>query len=203
MDKSYLKIRNFIGTLGCLLPLLSIAGASLSPNTIYPDWWTSISITYYSSPILVAVLSSVGFLLISYSAYNIWDKLVNSAAGICALCVVSFPSDASWIDLSHEDGLFWLPISATRWMHYISAFLLFLLLAINNIWLFTQGENRQKNRLYKICGYIILGDLVLFSINALFLHWEWTIIVNESIMLLSFGVSWLVKGHLFDKYLGN
>ncbi len=201
-DKSYLRIRNFIGTLGCLLPFISLAGAYLSPNTIYPDWWMSISITYYSSPVLIAILSSVGFMLISYTGYNVWDRVVNVAAGLCALCVVSFPSEASWIDPSTEVGLFWLPMSQSKCVHYVSAFMLFILLAINSIFLFSQSKNECKNTIYKVCGYIILGDLLIFSINAVFLHLKWTVIINETIMLLAFGFSWLVKGHIFDKFFG-
>jgi len=186
-----------------MLPLLSVLGASLSPNTVYSDWWTSISITYYSSPILIAILSSVGFMLISYSAYNVWDKIVNTLAGVCALCVVSFPTEASWLSLTEKVGLFWLPISITRWVHYTSAFLLFILLAINSIWLFSKGQNHEKNVVYKICGIVILVVLVLFSINMVLWHVKWLTIVFETIMLLSFGFSWIVKGHMLDKFFGE
>jgi len=197
-DKSYLRIRNFLGILGCLLPVLCLSGAYLSPNTIYPDWWTSISITYYSSPVLIAVLSSVGFLLISYRGYDIWDTLVNSGAGICALCVVSFPTEASWLDPSTEVGLFWLPISTTMWVHYTSAFILFLLLAVNSIWLFAKSNNNAKNIVYKVCGYIILIFLIIFAINAIFIKNDGMVIVYETIMLVAFGISWIVKGHMLD-----
>lgn len=199
---SYLRIRNYIGALGCLLPVLSILGASFSPNTNNPDWWTSISITYYSSPVLIAVLSAVGFFLIVYRGYDKWDTAVNTTAGICALGVVFFPCDASWIDSSTLVGMFWLPGYVTKWVHYASAFILFLMLAFNSLFLFSKGRNERKNLIYKICGYVILGDLVLFGLNALFFHINWTIIVNETIMLIAFGISWLTKGHVFDKWLG-
>ena len=199
IKKEYLRIRNFLGILGCLLPVLCVAGASMSPNTKYADWWTSISITYYSSPVLTGVLTSVGLMLIAYEGYNKWDTLVNTAAGICALCVVSFPTEASWMDGSELVGLFWLPMSTTKWVHYTSAGLLFLLLAINSIFLFSKSDNERKNRVYRVCGYVILGDLLLFGLNAAFVHWAWTEIVNETIMLLAFGLSWVVKGHMLDR----
>ncbi|MCQ2230100.1 MAG: hypothetical protein MJZ13_10215 [Bacteroidales bacterium] len=200
-DKSYLKIRNFIGILGCLLPVLCLSGAYLSPNTVYPDWWTSISITYYSSPVLIAVLSSVGFLLVSYRGYNIWDTLVNTTAGICALSVVAFPTEASWLDKSTEVGLFWLPISITMWVHYVAASLLFLLLAINSIWLFSKSKDDTKNTIYKVCGYIILVFLIIFAINAIIIKNDGMVIVYETIMLMAFGLSWIVKGHMLDNWL--
>ncbi len=175
----------------------------MSPNTVYPDWWTSISITYYSSPVLVAVLSSVGFMLLAYRGYNVWDTVVNSLAGVCALCVVSFPTEASWLDISTPVGLFWLPIKVTRIVHYSTAFLLFLLLAINSICLFARGRNEKKNLIYKICGYVILVFLLVFGINQVFIGMKGMVIVYESIMLVAFGISWIVKGHLLDKFLGE
>lgn len=200
-EKAYLRIRNFLGILGCLLPTLCVGGAALSPNTIYPDWWTSISITYYSSPVLIAVLTSVGFMLITYRGYNTWDTIVNSTAGVCALCVVCFPTEASWLDMSTEVGLFWLPIRVTRLVHYSTAFILFLLLAINSICLFARGRNKKKNMIYKVCGYVILLFLLIFGINQVFIGNKGMVIVYESIMLVAFGVSWIVKGHMLDKYL--
>lgn len=152
--------------MGCLLPFLSIGGALFSPNKIYPDWWTSISITYYSSPVLIAVLSAVSFFLILYRGYNCWDTDVNTTAGIAGLCVVCFPCEASWIDMSTRVGLFWLPVNVTRWVHYSAAF-------------------------------------ALFGLNAAFFDIKWTVIVNETIILMAFGISWLVKGHVFDKWLGE
>lgn len=202
-NRDYLRIRNFLGTLGCLLPFLSIGGALFSPNKIYPDWWTSISVTYYSSPVLIAVLSAVSFFLILYRGYNGWDTAVNTIAGIAGLCVVCFPCEASWIDMSTPVGLFWLPVNVTRWVHYSAAFLLFLMLALNSIFLFSKGSNKIKNRIYITCGIVILAAFALFGINALFFDIKWTVIVNETIMLLAFGISWLVKGHIFDKWLGE
>lgn len=200
---SYLRIRNYLGTLGCLLPVLSILGALLSPNKQYPDWWTSISITYYSSPVLIAVLSAVSFFLILYRGYDKWDTAVNTTAGIAGLGVVCFPCEASWIDMSTPVGLFWLPITITRWFHYFSAFLLFLMLALNSICLFSKGSNQKKNKLFRICGWIIIAYLVLFIINGVFFNIQWTVIANETIMLFAFGLSWLVKGHVLDRIFGE
>lgn len=133
----YLRIRNFFGTLGCLLPFLSIGSALFSPNKIYPDWWTCIS------------------------------------------------------------------VNVTRWVHYSAAFLLFLMLALNSIFLFSKSSNKIKNRIYITCGIVILAAFALFGLNAAFFDIKWTVIVNETIMLLAFGISWLVKGHVFDKWLGE
>lgn len=203
MNKSYLRIRNFLGTLGCLLPVLSIAGAALSPNTIYPEWWYSISVTYYSSPVLIAVLSAVAFFLMVYRSYSKWDTLVNTLAGVFALGVVIFPCECKWLEESARVGLFYLPIYVTKWFHYISAFGVFFLLSLNSLFLFTKGKNQTKNKIYKICGIIMIAALALFGLNAVTLNIGFMVIVWETVMLFAFGVSWLVKGHVFDKYLGD
>lgn len=199
--KQYLVLRNVIGFLGCLLPVTSLLGALMSPNIQYSDWWTSISITYYSTPVLIAILSSVSIFLISYRGYNIWDTVINTIAGICGLGVVSFPCEASWLDGSTKVGYFWLPIDVTKWFHYTFAAILFLMLAVNSLWLFSKGDNFIKRLIYKLCGWTILISFVIFSINAIFINYKPLIIILETVMLFAFGVSWLVKGHMFDKIL--
>ena len=201
--KQYLVLRNVIGILGCLLPVTSLLGALISPNTKYWDWWTSISITYYSTPVLIAILSSVSIFLISYRGYDVWDTIVNTTAGICGLGVVSFPCEASWLDESTQVGYFWLPISTTKWFHYAFAAILFLMLAINSIWLFSKGDNSIKRLIYKICGYSILVFFVLFGLNAAIFNVKQFNMVLETLMLIAFGISWIIKGHLLDKFLGD
>jgi hypothetical protein len=83
-------------------------------------------------------------------------------------------------------------------------------LAFFCIFLFTKThatlpETPQKiirNRLYTICGYTILICLGLLALH----EWQWfiqrvplikgssTTFIAESIALLAFGISWLVKG---------
>lgn len=202
-SKQYIILRNVIGILGCLLPILSILGAYLSPNTKYWDWWTSISITYYSTPVLTAILSSVSIFLISYRGYNIWDTVVNTIAGICGLGVVAFPCEASWVLGTDLVGFFWLPMNITKWFHYISASILFFLLAVNSIWLFSKGENSVKRTIYKICGYAILIVFVMFGLNAAIFNVKQFTMVLETLMLMAFGISWIIKGHMLDKFLGD
>jgi len=203
LKSSYLRIRNFLGLLGCLLPVLCVAGAAFSPNTVNKGWWYSISVTYYSSPMLTGVLAAVGLFLIVYRSYETVDTVINTIAGFFALCVVCFPCECSWLPETTRVGLFWLPIYITKWVHYATAFLLFLLLAINSIWLFAKGKNPVKNMIYKICGWTMIGALLCFGLNMVWWKVEPMIIFWETVMLLAFGFSWLVKGHCFDKWFGR
>ena len=86
--------------------------------------------------------------------------------------------------MSTHVGLFWLPVNVTRWVHYSAAFLLFLMLALNSIFLFSKSSNKIKNRIYITCGIVILAAFALFGLNAAFFDIKWTVIVNETIMLL-------------------
>lgn len=202
-ENSYEKIRNSIGILGVLLPILCVAGAALSPNKGAPDWWTSISGTYYSSPVLIAVLSGVSFFMISYRGYNNWDTLVNTVAGIAGFGVVCFPCDVTWVEETTKVGLFWLPVTVTKPVHFASAAVLFVMFSINSICLFSKGKNPKKKVVYKTCGWIIIAALVLAGLNAACLHINGAVMILEIIMLWSFGFSWLVKGHMFDRWFGE
>ena len=53
--KMYMRIRNVCGLLGVVLPWLALFSAGLTPHPS-PEWWWSISATYYQSPALVGVL---------------------------------------------------------------------------------------------------------------------------------------------------
>ena len=205
-NSTYYAIRNSIGILGCLLPVLSILGALFSPNVIYSNyWWTSISVTYYSTPVLISILSSVGIFLIVYSfnAYSKWDRIVNLIAGVAAIGVVIFPCVCPWLEEGTKVGLFYLPMKVSNYFHCASAFLVFLMLALNNLCLFSKSNNSKKNLAYRICGITILVALVLFALNGAFFNIRALVITLETIMLLAFGISWIIKGHLLDNIFSD
>ena len=72
MDKSYLRIRNFLGLLGVLLPVIAVIGTFISPNRALPGCYNSISVTYFSTPVLIAILSSVAFFFLCYRCYFVY-----------------------------------------------------------------------------------------------------------------------------------
>jgi hypothetical protein len=64
---------------------------------------------------------------------------------------------------------------------------------------FTKGNGVTRTLVFKICGWGMVVCLVFFLLSEVlgFLPGYFTMIF-ESILLLLFGVAWLVKGKTFD-----
>lgn len=98
------------------------------------------------------------------------------------------------------------------WMgtvHLIAAGLFLFSLACFSLFLFTKGETIPtpqkiiRNKIYRICGYIMLAciaTLIVFfalpaSISTPLLKFK-PVYWLETIAIMAFGVSWLVKGEV-------
>lgn len=93
--------------------------------------------------------------------------------------------------------------------HIICAVVLLLIMAVFSIYIFThrdEGEeiSKGKLRLYRVFDYIILGSLLLIAIYYILhkkgyggLEKQSPIFWLESICLVAFGCSWLLKSKLY------
>jgi hypothetical protein len=93
----------------------------------------------------------------------------------------------------------------------ISGALFFLALSFNSLFLFTRRhpgvmgkEKRRRNGIYRSCGIVMA--LAMAWIAASTFVFEETmlaamppVLIPESVALLAFGVSWLVKGNTLFK----
>lgn len=200
---SYLTLRKLIGILGMLLPLACFIGGSLLQNAPLMD---SISAYYHSNmrDILVGLLIGVSLFLMTYKGYERRDMLVAIVSGIAGLGIAIFPCE-SRVDPSAAVGIFGLRPPIAGYLHYGSSALFFILLGINSYCLFTLGDKEKwtkrkstRNIIYRMCGLAIFASLLTLLILALTLGNKmvstvWTFIF-ETVMLLAFGISWLVKG---------
>lgn len=201
MENVYLQIRKFIGCLGCLLPFICIASSFFSENTSHQGWWYSISITYYSSPAMIIILSVAGFLLICYRSYSVLDGVITSIAGFSCLGIVVFPCPCDWFPLSAKIGLFRLTSDISSVFHLIFSALCLFSLSFNNLFLFTRSGNPKKNKIYRNCGIFMLINSLMFVLNYLLPIPKFMIIFWEGAMILAFGFCWMIKGHIFDRIL--
>lgn len=202
-DKIWFRLRNGVGVLGVLLPLIAVFGAGLNkhfnPDMTNGAWWWSISATYYQTPALVAILSSASVILMAYDGYDWRDSLVTTLAGVFGMGIVLFPCSVGWIPKTQHVGFFQLPMKYSNIVHVAFAFLFFTAMAINSLFLFTIGENNPtpqkkiRNIIYRVCGIGMIATMVLMIILMNILD-GWVIFVAETIMLLFFGFSWLTKG---------
>lgn len=200
--KMYMRIRNLCGLLGVVLPWLALFSAGIA-NHPSPQWWWSISATYYQSPALVAVLTPASIVLMTYEGYDFKDNLVTTLSGIFGLGIVLFPCHVNWVADDAAVGFFQIPVGISDILHVICAAAFFFLLAYNSFALFTKSGGQMtrrkqlRNRIYKVCGYGILCLMAAFVIVMRTSLPGYYIMVIEILLLHLFGLSWLVKGEAF------
>lgn len=188
---SYLTLRRCVGWLGILLPFV----LSIGNRLLFGAEWTEDSISaYYGTEmrnVFVGVLCAIGLFLFSYKGYESKDDIAGDIACVFAVIVAFCPHDH--------------PHAAVRSAHFAAAAGLFLTFAYFSIGLFTKSkgqmtdEKRKRNRLYRICGGLILGCIALLATYKL---WEDAVATEafrpffwlEALALWAFGLSWLVKG---------
>lgn len=197
---SYATMRKFVGWLGLSLPFILPAGFVIFFSRHgFPG---SISGYYYSGMrnYLVAALCVLGVLFIGYDAYN--DRLdfwITNLAGLFAVGVAFFPTSPAAASPHQQD---------IGHIHFVFAALLFTMLAIMAL-RFTKTnpdgdpttQKSRRNVIYICCAALIaVSMLVAFIANFLpaaikqsmpSLFWF------ESIAVVAFSVSWLVKGAAF------
>ncbi len=195
---SYLALRRAIGYLGIGLPFALVVGAwALQGAGLEP----SISDYYYTimRNVLVGTLCAIGVFLMSYHGYERTDDIAGDLACVFAIGVALFPTVPA-TDPTHAQVI-------VGYVHYGFAAAFFLTLAFFCLCLFRKTDPVKpmtpqkviRNRVYTACGYIILLCIALLAIYGAFL--QNTSIAQlrpvfwmEALAILSFGVSWLVKG---------
>ena len=193
---AYTHLQRIVGVMAILLPFVLFFGNwALTGNELE----SSIS-AYYHTPmgaVFVGVLWALGVFFLSYNyrplpGFNLDNKL-STLASIAAVCVAVFPttSDASIATRAEKNiGI----------VHMVSAGVLFTLLAIFALFLFPRStgamtaEKRRRNIVYRTCGVIMAAAILLmFPSQKLPDSWH-AFLWLETICVLAFGVSWLIKG---------
>lgn len=208
---SYLQIRKAVGYLGIALPIILVVYSLL----IGPcnEIQFSLSQYYYTSAgnLFTGIICAISFFLYSYKGYDSTDNRAGTTASILGFATAIFPTGQTKLFCNFTMDPYPFP-SYFTYIHAGAAALFFLVLAYFCLCLFTKSgnysskpitdEKRTRNRIYKICGYTIIVCLVLMAIVYLNENIKDSlaelkpIFVLESIMLLTFGFSWLVKGEV-------
>jgi len=215
---SYYRIRKLIGLLGIILPALVaiVYGGFLSSISHY--YYTK------SSVIFISILSALGLFLISYKGYKrdketerLSDNFITHIGGVAVLLVVIFPTYCSEtgsseiynICLSEAYPLFGHRSAVVNVIHLVSAGTFFITMGWMSIYRFTKRdlqkgltkEKQNKNKIYRFCGYTIwisMGILLVeFSLKIIYPDFNITnydVFILETISIIAFGISWLIKG---------
>lgn len=213
---SYLSLRKAIGIIGVALPFVLALGNILLralgiQSALHgPVIEDSISSYYYTDlrNIFVGSMCAIGVFLMSYRGYDRRDVRAGRFAFVCALGVAFFPTTP----LSPALPPATLDQKLIGGVHLTFAALLFLTLAYISLKLFTQTDPNkaptrqklQRNKVYRVSGYIMLACIALIvvaalpPINAMVKQLSprfWL----EAIAIVAFGVSWLTKGEAILK----
>lgn len=210
---SYLQLRRAIGWLGiALAPVLLLGFLFLSPDCPVPP---SISHFFYTAmgTYFTGSLIAIALFLFFYSGPERADRMAARLAGTCS-CLVAFCPTSSYCSQCPSCNFILLqPQSYLTFLHYMAALLLFLILAFFCLFLFTRTHPNRvptpqkiwRNRIYRICGYLILA--CIFLLVAIENKWlpeiKYSVddfpffLLGESIALTAFGISWLIKGAVF------
>lgn len=194
---SYMTLRKAVGILGMSLGFIVVLGGFFFGSGEVEG---SISEYYLTNmrDIFVGVLFISGAFLLVYKGYDKVDNIITNITGISAIGVAIFP-----VEVTNPNNVFNLNQSWTETLHLISAIFFFVALSYMSYFQFTKtsGEltkqKKKRNLVYRICAFVILGNLVIGAFHMLFNFFDgvpYLITIIEIVMLLAFGVSWLVKG---------
>jgi hypothetical protein len=206
---SYLTMRRLIGILGISLPFVVVLGGLAQ---VEPVLQGSISGYYYTNmhDFYVGILSGVALFLLSYKGYETIDDIVANMSGIFALGMIFFPT-AMYSGKAVRVGMFLIDDNISEIVHLTFGGLFFLALSFNSYFLFTRRhpgvmgkEKKRRNVIYRSCGIVMIlaiGCITVYTIffRRTFLAAMNPVLILESVALVAFGISWLVKGHTLFK----
>ena len=214
---SYMTLRKAVGVLGMALPFVLILGGLIFYKTGVQG---SLSAYYHTGmrDVFVGFLWVIGIFLYSYKGYEgakekgitgiINDNVAGNLACVFAIGVAIFPT---WINEERT-----LPNPATGYAHLVFAALFFLTLSYFCLFLFTKthknsivqkGSNKMKrNTIYRVCGILMLVCIALMGVyniypasSTAFLDPIRPTFTLETVAILAFGFSWLIKGETLLK----
>ena len=204
---SYLLMRVLIGVIAVLLPF-----ALILANWIIGHGVQSSVSGYYYTPmrnIFVGSLCAIGVFLISYDGYDLADRTITDVAGLCAICIACFPTTPA-----HQPAARQVLIGDLHLTFACTAFVLLSVMAfrfakrqptppgltwwrrVQYAFGFTGPGDSQalawERVVYRVSGGVILACVILiYPLSNAAAH---SLLVLETIMLVSFGLSWFVKG---------
>lgn len=207
-DLSTHSHRQLIGYAGLVLPLaLPLIAQLRRTRRLDLAALDSVSSFYYTGAVafFTGTLLALAAFLFTYrgyrNRYNLYDRIAGFVAAAAAIGVAVFPTQAPSASLKPS---WWVPMTGT--IHYGSAIVLLLTFACFALFLFPRTDpdgpkpskahplppaKRWRNRIYILCGVVMVACLIWAAIAK---NNRWPIYWPETIALIAFALSWLVKG---------
>lgn len=221
-------LRIAIGILGLALPWTLALGENirdryLSAGAEAGRWYIegSISAYYHTGmrEVFVAILASLGIFLLCYKGPERWDVIAAKLAGAAAILVALLPTHETSREATDTGER--LPDSVTLFsgpdmpdpeiigtLHYASAAVFFVTVALMAIFLFTRTRSRVttdrkrlRNVAYRLSGVTILLAIASIAVDKLLLGSRWSagtsfVFWMEAVAVTAFGVAWLTKAEV-------
>lgn len=199
---AYTYLQRAVGVIAVLLPA-TLAVGHLILGGDEPGLRGSISAYYYThmGNVFVGALCALAVFFLSYNYRPIrsfeTDNLLSRFASLAAIGVAVFPTADDAVFASTGEKV-------VSTLHLICAGILFGLLGVFSLFRFTMTgpsgvttpQKRRRNRLYRICGALIFASMALVLVsNVVEPPPSWhALFWLETVCVVAFGVSWLVKG---------
>ncbi|MGH9226578.1 MAG: DUF998 domain-containing protein [Acidimicrobiales bacterium] len=199
MVAAYTYLQRAVAIIAVLLPGSLVVGHRLFGGELLG----SISAYYYThmGNVFVGSLCALAVFFLSYSHRRVrafeLDNLLSRAACVAAVGVAVFPTSSNAVVAGGGEKL-------VSTLHLVFAGVLFGLLGVFSHFLFTKTndpstmtpEKQRRNRLYRTCGKLIFASMTLVIVsNVIQPPSSWhTLLWLETVCVLAFGTSWLVKG---------
>lgn len=189
--------------------------------TANSSYKNSVSHYYYTSvgELFTGAIGSVALFLFCYKGHpkrrgETWfsDNFMAKLAGAFAMGLVIFPVSSE--ECIRDNMRTFLSSQNTSYIHFTSAALFFICLALMSIINFRRTSTiadfgkGANAKIYLWCGIIILACLVIIFVYDTFLYGMFPMIdrirpvfILESITLMAFGFSWLMKGKIKFNYI--
>ena len=187
-----------------LLPLACVVGGLVFAGLPVQN---SVSHYYHTNmrDALVGLLAGAAIFLITYAGYGPVDNAITGVTGIAGIGIVVFPCPTYPPIDEARIGILNLPQRISGLIHLGFSTGFFLLLALIAIFLFTLSDRKnpgerklRRNRIYLWSGIAILASLATLLVTWLvarrFFESSPIALVFEWVMLVAFGVAWVVKG---------
>ena len=200
---AYVFLQKLVGGIAVLLPFVVVIGDfALGGDELR----SSISAYYYSpmGNVFVGALCALGVFFLSYQhkplpGYEL-DNRLSYGASAAAIGVALFPT-------AEHQAKAWSGEWYVSTAHLLCACTLFILLAIFSLKLFTKTDRgralseakRKRNTVFRVCGWTIVASIVLVALSNLVQPPDSlrSLLWLETIGVVAFGISWLVKSGVF------
>ena len=225
--KLLLKI---VGMLAFLLPVFMLVGVATVPGGCMRESISGFYFTPVTGDIFVGSLYFIGLFLFTYRGWegDRTDNLIASFAGACSIAIALIPTLGIECtqDIARMRGYLPTGVGADpdqymlfgqvgQWftsqnVHLTLAGVFFAVIGYMCIFRFTKtnpdpthvmtAQKTQRNRLYRICGYVIWASIVgvALSTKVDVPIGNYQTFKFEFVALWAFGIAWMVKGELWN-----